>query len=83
MNIKYRKSSRRSVAVQGILLVSSPCQFLRQLPHFTIGIFCVKYIVALFIVFRKRFEQEFRVPMQGYYAGSLSGAGRKAWEVAR
>ena len=37
----------------------------------------------LFIVFRKRFEQEFRVPMQGYYAGSLSGAGRKAWEVAR
>ena len=37
----------------------------------------------LFVVLRKHGDRAFRVPMQGYYAGSLSPAGVKAWEVLR
>jgi hypothetical protein len=33
----------------------------------------------LFVAFRKRVDREFRVPMQGYYAGTLSAEGVKAW----
>jgi SAM-dependent methyltransferase len=38
---------------------------------------------TLFVVFRKLFDMEFRVPCQGYYAGTLSHKGSKAWEVLR
>lgn len=37
----------------------------------------------LFAAFRKRVEQEFRIPMQGYYARRLSEAGNRAWREAR
>ena len=37
----------------------------------------------LFVVFKKIVDRPFYVPMQGYYAGQLSGAGRKAWEENR
>ncbi len=37
----------------------------------------------LFVVFRKRIEQEFRLPMQGYYAGSISDQAKQVWEVNR
>lgn len=34
----------------------------------------------LFVAYRKRFDTEFRIPWQGYYAGALSQSGSKAWE---
>jgi hypothetical protein len=37
----------------------------------------------LFVVFRKRGEGPFKIPMQGYYTRSLSEAGMKAWETRR
>lgn len=37
----------------------------------------------LFVVLRKKAAAAFRIPLQGYYAQSLSDQGRKAWEVLR
>lgn len=37
----------------------------------------------LFVALRKYGEQPFRVPMQGYYARTLSEAGNRAWECLR
>jgi hypothetical protein len=37
----------------------------------------------LYVVFRKRGEGPFKIPMQGYYSRSLSDAGMKAWETRR
>jgi hypothetical protein len=37
----------------------------------------------LFVVFRKLCDAPFRIPMQGYYARSLSKSGNKAWEEMR
>ncbi len=37
----------------------------------------------LFVVLRKKAAGQFRIPMQGYYAQSLSAAGKEAWEVLR
>lgn len=34
----------------------------------------------LFVVFKKRFDLPFKVPMQGYYGGGLSLDGVQAWE---
>jgi hypothetical protein len=37
----------------------------------------------LFVVLRKTSDDPFRVPMQGYYARTLSEAGQKAWRELR
>jgi hypothetical protein len=37
----------------------------------------------LFVVYRKLGDAPFKVPMQGYYAQTLSAAGKKAWEGLR
>lgn len=37
----------------------------------------------LFVVFRKRGDGPFKIPIQGYYSRSLSEAGVKAWETRR
>jgi hypothetical protein len=37
----------------------------------------------LFVVFRKITNAEFRIPMQGYYAKTLSKAGERAWGELR
>jgi hypothetical protein len=37
----------------------------------------------LFVVYRKRGDMAFRVPMQGYYGGQLSERGNRAWEEMR
>lgn len=34
----------------------------------------------LYVVFRKLFDDDFKVPTQGYYARTLSSAGKQAWE---
>ena len=39
--------------------------------------------VMLYVAFRKLFDQPFRYPMQGIYAGTLSASGKKAWEAIR
>lgn len=41
---------------------------------------CVPNNSMLFVAYRKRFDTEFRVPWQGYYAGSLSESKAKEWE---
>jgi hypothetical protein len=33
----------------------------------------------LFVVFRKKLDEPFRFPMQGYYTQQLSEEGKKAW----
>jgi SAM-dependent methyltransferase len=39
---------------------------------------------GLFVALQKPFEpRDFRVPLQGYYAGELSAAGTRAWEQRR
>lgn len=37
----------------------------------------------LFVAMRKRGTKPFRIPMQGYYDGSLSAAGQMAWRTMR
>jgi hypothetical protein len=37
----------------------------------------------LFVVFRKRTAEPFRIPAQGYYAKTLSEAGHEAWSALR
>lgn len=37
----------------------------------------------LFVVYRKLFDSPFKIPMQGYYARSLSESGMKAWGTMR
>jgi hypothetical protein len=37
----------------------------------------------LYVVYRKRGDMAFRVPMQGYYGGQLSERGNRAWEELR
>lgn len=37
----------------------------------------------LYVVYRKRGDKAFRVPMQGYYDGRLSPQGKRAWEELR
>lgn len=37
----------------------------------------------LFVVYRKRGDGPFKIPIQGYYSRSLSEAGVKAWETRR
>jgi len=37
----------------------------------------------LFVVMRKNVDQPFRVPVQGYYRGSLSDVGKDAWRKLR
>jgi hypothetical protein len=37
----------------------------------------------LYVVYRKRGDMAFRVPMQGYYGGQLSERGNRAWKELR
>ncbi len=37
----------------------------------------------LFVSLRKRVDQPFKLPMQGYYARTISETAKKAWEVGR
>lgn len=37
----------------------------------------------LFVVYRKLFDTEFRIPTQGYYARKLSESGMKSWSALR
>ena len=37
----------------------------------------------LFVALRKRFNTPFQIPTQGYYAGAISDAAVRAWEVER
>jgi hypothetical protein len=37
----------------------------------------------LFVVYRKRGRKQFRIPIQGYYDGTLSEAGKEAWYSMR
>lgn len=38
---------------------------------------------VLFVVLRKKTAEPFKVPMQGYYDGTLSDDGKRAWEAFR